>query len=98
MKEVTKEILKNTAKTLMFEISDEECELLFKEFDIIIKQMELIGEIDGVDQAERMTFPFEVSNSFLREDEPTPPLSKDNVLKNAPEVVNGQIKLPKVVK
>ena len=98
MKEVTKEILKNTAKTLMFEISDEECELLFKEFDIIIKQMELIGEIDGVDQAERMTFPFEVSNSVLREDEPTTPLSKDDVLKNAPEVVNGQIKLPKVVK
>ena len=98
MKEVTKEILKNTAKTLMFEISDEECELLFKEFDIIIKQMELIGEIDGVDRAERMTFPFEVSNSVLREDEPTTPLSKDDVLKNAPEVVNGQIKLPKVVK
>ena len=98
MKEVTKEILKNTAKTLMFEISDEECELLFKEFDIIIKQMKLIGEIDGVDQAERMTFPFEVTNSFLREDEPTIPLNKDDVLKNAPEVVNGQIKLPKVVK
>ena len=98
MKEVTKEILKNTAKTLMFDITDEECELLFKEFDIIIKQMELIGEIDGVDQAERMTFPFEVSNSFLREDEPTTPLAKDDVLKNAPEVVNGQIKLPKVVK
>ena len=86
MKVINKEILKNTAEKLMFEFTDEECDRLVEEFDIIIKQMELIEDIDGVDQAERMTFPFEVTNSYLREDEPTEPLSKEEVLKNAPEV------------
>ena len=98
MKNASKEILKNTAKTLMFEFTEEECELLFKEFEIITKQMKLIGDIEGVDQAERMTFPFEVTNDFLREDEPTSPMPKEEVLKNAPDVLNGQIRLPKVVK
>ena len=98
MKVINKEILKNTAEKLMLEFTEEEYDRLVEEFDIIIKQMELIEDIDGVDQAERMTFPFEVTNSYLREDEPTEPLSKEEVLKNAPDVCNGQIKLPKVVK
>ena len=98
MKVINKEILKNTAEKLMFEFTDEECDRLVEEFDIIIKQMELIEDIDGVDQAERMTFPFEVSNFYLREDEPTTPMNKEDVLKNAPDVCNGQIRLPKVVK
>lgn len=98
MKVINKEILKNTAEKLMLEFTEEEYDRLVEEFDIIIKQMELIEDIDGVDQAERMTFPFEVTNSYLREDEPNEPLSKEEVLKNAPEVSNGQIKLPKVVK
>ena len=98
MKPVSKEILKNTANTMMFDITDEECELLVKEFEIVIKQMELIGDIEGVDQAERMAFPFDISNDYLREDIPTTPLNKEDVLKNAPEVKDGQIRLPKVVK
>lgn len=98
MKTVTKEVLKSTANKLMFDMSDEQYDNLVKEFDIILKQMNLIGEIEGVDTAEPMTFPFEVTNDYLREDEATAPEAKDEVLRNAADVVDGQVRLPKVIK
>ena len=98
MKNVNKEVLKATANKLMFDMSDEQYDNLVAEFDILIKQMNLIGEIEGVDEVEPMTFPFDVTNSYLREDEATAPLARDDALKNAKDVVDGQIRLPKVVK
>ena len=98
MKTVTKEVLKTTANKLMFDMSDEQYDNLVKEFDILSKQMELIGEIDGVDAAEPMTFPYDVTNDYLREDVAIAPESRDEILRNASDVVDGQVRLPKVVK
>ena len=98
MKTVSKEILKNAANKLMFDMPDEDYERLVEEFGVITKQMELIGEIPGVDDARPMTFPFEVTNTYLREDVATKPLDRDDALRNAKDVVDGQIRLPKVVK
>ena len=98
MKKVSIEILKNTANRLMFDMTDEEYEKLLNQFDVIIKQMELIGEIPGVDEAEPMVFPFDVTNSYLREDISSEPISRDDALKNCENVKDGQISLPKVVK
>ena len=98
MKTVTKEVLKTTANKLMFDMSDEQYDNLVKEFDILSKQMELIGEIDGVDAAEPMTFPYDVTNDYLREDVAAAPESRDEILRNASDVVDGQVRLPKVVK
>ncbi len=97
MKAITKEVLKDAASRLMFDMSDEQYDTLEKEFEIIIKQMKLIGEIPDVDNVEPMTFPFDVTTDFLREDEVTEPLTKSDALKNAKDVLDGQIKLPKVV-
>jgi aspartyl/glutamyl-tRNA(Asn/Gln) amidotransferase C subunit len=70
---------------------------LLEEFSTIIEQMQLIGEIEGVDDATPMTFPYEVYTSLLREDVVEQPLDRDEALKNASDVVDGQIRLPKVV-
>ena len=91
------EILKKCASNLMFDMSEEQYQLLLKEFEVITKQMELLGEIDGLSEVEPMTFPFDVFTSFLREDVEGECLSKEEVLRNAKDVVDGQIKLPKVV-
>ena len=56
--------------------------------------IEIIG---GVDEATPMTFPFDVSIDYLRDDVPEEPLKAEDVLKNAGNVKDGQIKLPKVV-
>lgn len=97
MKAINKDVLKDAASRLMFDMSEEQYDTLEKEFDIMIKQMKLIGEIPGVDDVEPMTFPFDVTTDYLREDVATETLTKEEVLANAKDVVEGQIKLPKVV-
>lgn len=97
MEKITKEVLKKAANNLMFDMTDEEYETLLNEFEVIIKQMEIISSIEGVDEVEPMTFPFEVATDYLREDVPSKPLERDVALKNAKDVVDGQIRLPKVV-
>ena len=98
MRKVSKEVLQITADKLLFDLTDEEYENLVKEFEVLIKHMNIIGEIEGVDDAEPMSFPFNVTNSVLREDIADEPLDKKEALKNASEVKEGQISLPKVVK
>lgn len=98
MKKITKEILLECAHNLMFDLTDEELDKLLIEFDIIEKQMELIGDINGVDNVEPMSFPYDVFLDSLREDIPTPPVDRKKLLKNTNDVQDGQIKLPKVVK
>lgn len=97
MKKITKEVLVDASTRLMFKMSDEEYELLEQEFNIITKQLSLLGDLEGVDDVQPMTFPYLLPNSYLRDDEPEKTLSKEEVLKNAGSTKDGQIKLPKVV-
>ena len=98
MRKIDKETLKLAANRLMFELSDEEIEKLLSEFDVIVNQMNLIGEIDGVDEVTPMTFPFDCTNSYLREDVAGSPTDREILLSNSKDVVDGQIRLPRVVK
>ena len=97
MKTINKGVLKDAANRLLFDMKDSEYDTLLSEFDSIQHQLSLMGKIEGVNETTPMTFPFDVSIDFLREDEPETPLAIDDVLKNAGEVKDGQIKLPKVV-
>ena len=97
MKNYDINVLKDAAKRLLFDMSENEYETLNKEFDVITKQMELLGKNESLDSFEPMAFPFECTTSFLREDEPTQPLDREEALKNSKRKVGGQIKLPKVV-
>lgn len=97
MKPINKDVLKEISLKLMFEMKEEQYDTLLKEFDLIIKQMNLIGEIKGVDDVEPMTFPFDVTNDYLREDKVEDNLSQEEALKNSKSIENGQIVLPKVV-
>ena len=98
VKPVNKEVLKEAANKLMFDMSDKEYETLIEEFEIITKQMELIGEIPGVDDVEPMTFPFEVTNDYLRDDVIEETITKEDALKNSKRKKGDYIVLPRVVK
>ena len=98
MKKVDINVLKESAHKLLFDMSEEEYETLLIEFDTITKQMELISEIEGVDEAEPMIFPYTIYGEEMREDVVKDVLTSKDALKNAGEVKNGMIKLPKVVK
>ena len=94
---ITKEQLKNYANKLMFDMEDNEYETLVKEFDVILKQMDLIGEIKEIEGLEPMTFPFELDDVELRCDEVIRTISREDALKNADSKTDAEIKVPKVV-
>lgn len=96
---IEKEKLQDYARKLMFEMQDEEYETLQKEFEIILKQMDLIGKIKNIEKVEPMTFPFVTYKQQLREDVESEKgvLVLNEVLKNVKHEVNNQVKVPKVV-
>ena len=96
MKELNEEILRKCAKGLMFDMTDEQYELILNEFDITLEQLKLINDVD-LSNVSPMTFPFECYTDFLREDEEISTISRDDALSNAKDVVDNQIGLPKVV-
>lgn len=97
MKEINLEVLKDASNRLLFDMTEEEYQTLLDEFGILTKQMETIGQIEGLEDYEPMTFPFDCSTDFLREDEASTPLSREEALANAGSVLDNEIKLPKVV-
>ena len=97
MKEITMDVLHDAAHRLLFDMSEEEYATLQEEFKTLIKQMDMIGEIEGLEHYEPMTFPFPCETSFLRDDVAEEPLDREEALENAQSTLDGQIKLPKVV-
>jgi aspartyl/glutamyl-tRNA(Asn/Gln) amidotransferase C subunit len=97
MKTITMDVLKDAANRLLFTMSDEQYKTLYEEFGILTKQMEKIGEIKGLEAYAPMTFPFDCSTTYLREDVAEEPLKREDALKNAGNKQDEQIKLPKVV-
>lgn len=97
MKTIKKEVLVDAANRLLFTMSDEQFETLQEEFKVLTKLMSKIGKIEGLDEYEPMTFPFDCTKDYLREDEPGEVLDREEALKNAGSVMDDQVKLPKVV-
>lgn len=94
---IEKEKLKDYAHKLMFDMDEKEYETLQEEFDVILKQMDLIGNIPNISEVEPMTFPFINEDNSLREDEVGEYLTVSEVLENTKYQVNDQVKVPKVV-
>ena len=94
---VTKERLKDYAAKLMFDMDDAGYDRTLKEFETVEKHMALIGEIEGIDEVEPMTFPYVIYHASLREDIAKESLKNEEVLKNSKENKADQIKVPKVV-
>ncbi len=94
---MNKEKLELLASKLMFTMNDNEYETLIQEFDIILKQMDLIAEIPNIESVEPMTYPFPIDGVCLREDEVMEELPIDDILVNSGSTLYNQVKLPKVV-
>lgn len=94
---INKELLEMYAKKLMFKMNDEEYATLEEEFDIILKQMDLIGKIENIKDIEPMTFPFINEDVSLRDDEIDNTITTEDILLNAKEKERNQVRVPKVV-
>lgn len=90
------EMLKHLALKTMFEIKDEELSDLVAEYDIFMNHVAVLQEIDTTN-VEPLAFPYIIETDFLREDNANDVISIEDVLKNAKDVQDNQIKVPKVV-
>lgn len=89
-------MLKSIGLKTMFHITDDEMPALVEEYDVFMNHVKALEAIDTTD-VEPLAFPYEVEMTYLREDEPTKVLSREDALKNAKSVLDNQIKVPKVV-
>ena len=96
---ITRDVLDKLAKKLMFKMNEEEYQTLESEFDIILKQMEYIDKIDGIENVNPMTFPFdlELDDNDLREDIYNNEIDFNDMIINVKDYDDNRVKVPKVV-
>lgn len=93
---ITREKMDQLVLLYQFKLSDEEKDLLEKDFELLEDDLRLLEEID-TDGVEPMIYPFEDETSYLRDDEEIKTLDLDEVLENAPTRKNSYFVVPKVV-
>jgi aspartyl-tRNA(Asn)/glutamyl-tRNA(Gln) amidotransferase subunit C len=87
--------VKHVANLARLAITEEEAEKLTNELDAIISFAEQLNELD-TENIEPTSHVLDMKNIF-REDVSKPGLPVEEVLKNAPDHENGQIKVPAII-
>lgn len=77
------------------ELTDEECRVFQRQLDDILAHVESLSELD-VSGIEPTSYPAPVYD-VMREDEPAASLPAPDVLRNAPDQAQDQIRVPKVI-
>lgn len=94
--ESKEEMLKKLGLKTMFYITEEEVPALVEEYDVFMHHVKVLEGID-TSNVEPLPYPYEIETTFLREDTPTDVISVEEALKNAKDVEDNQIRVPKVV-
>jgi len=95
MTRISNDQVRHVANLARLAITDEEAGKLQKELDAIITFAELLNEVD-TENVEPTYHVLDMKNVF-REDIPKPGLPREEVLKNAPDHQDGQIKVPAII-
>ena len=97
MNKFTKETVADLADKLLIGLSDEESELVLKEFESIDENLNLINQIEGISEVEPMTHCLDDFLYSLREDEVEESVSIEDLLRNSDYTDGDEIEVPKVV-
>ncbi|KXU52016.1 aspartyl/glutamyl-tRNA(Asn/Gln) amidotransferase, C subunit [Candidatus Stoquefichus sp. KLE1796] len=89
-------MLKQLGRKTMFDVSDEEMPALIEEYNVFMSHVQALEAIDTTD-VEPLAFPYEIETTYLRDDDETYVISREDALKNAKNIQDNQIKVPKVV-
>lgn len=97
MSKFTKELINEYADKLLIGLTDEECEMVLKEFETIDENLNLVNQITGINNVVPMTHCLDDFTYILREDvAKTSPDIRD-LLKNSDVTEGREIVVPKVV-
>lgn len=93
----TKEKIYEYADKLLIGLSEEENEMVLKEFDAIDESIDLINKIEGISEVEPMTHCLDDFEYVLRDDIVEESPSIEELLQNSDETTEREIVVPKVV-
>lgn len=97
MSKFTKELVDSYADKLLIGLTEEENEMVLKEFDVIEANMEIIANIPDISKVEPMTHALDDFEYVLREDEAEESTPIEDLLKNCDRYEDREIEVPKVV-
>ncbi|GAM15260.1 MULTISPECIES: Asp-tRNA(Asn)/Glu-tRNA(Gln) amidotransferase subunit GatC [Mesobacillus] len=95
MSRISEEQVKHVAHLARLAITEEEAQMLTDQLDKIITYAEQLNELN-TDNVEPTAHVLEIKN-VMREDRAKEGLPREEVLKNAPEHQDGQIKVPGIM-
>lgn len=95
MSRISAEQVKHVAHLARLAVTEEEANRLTQQLDKIITYAEQLNELD-TDNVEPTSHVLEIKN-VMREDKAKPGLPNEEVLKNAPDHQDGQIKVPPIM-
>ena len=93
----TKELMTKYANDLLFDLTEDEINLLLEEFDVIQENMEIISGLDQISEIEPLSFPYDITISNLRDDDECHNISTEDALKNCQDKIEDVAIVPKVV-
>jgi aspartyl-tRNA(Asn)/glutamyl-tRNA(Gln) amidotransferase subunit C len=95
MSRISKDQVKHVAHLARLAITEEEAEMFQKQLDAMITYAEQLNELN-TDNVEPTTHVLHMKN-VLREDRPEKGLPVEEVLKNAPDQKDGQVRVPAIL-
>lgn len=97
MNKFTKEMIDDYADKLLIGLTDDENNMVLKEFDVIEKSMEKIANMPDIEKVEPMTHALDDFSFTLREDVVEESIPVENLLQNCGDSEDDFVSVPKVV-
>ena len=97
MSKFTKEMVDSYADKLLIGLTEEENELVLKEFDIIDANMQIIADMPNISEVMPMTHALDDFEFVLRSDEIEESIPIEDLLRNCDDYEDREIEVPKVV-
>lgn len=94
---MNKDTLVMLADKLMFTMDDKEYDTLLDEFEVILRQMDLIGNIPNINEVLPLVYINEFDNLECREDVCLEEMPIDDILRNSSSNLYNQVMVKKVV-
>lgn len=95
MAQMSKDQLKHVAQLARIAVTEEEAALYAEKISGVLAYCEILNEVN-TDDVEPTTHVVNISN-VLREDVVKESLKQEDALKNAPEQLDGQVKVPSIM-
>ena len=93
----TKEMVDDSADTLLIGLTEEENKMVLDEFEIIDKNIDIINEIPNIENVEPMSWCLDDFSFELREDEVEESVPIEDLLQNCDVYNDREVEVPRVV-